>query len=219
MAAFFCLRQKTRNMKEVNPQETSRASAFALWMSSPMPMVTLTKTINITRAYKASKNKRIKLNALLCWCIGKAACQVEEFYMLPVGGKMYQFDSIAINVIVNNKKGGISSCDIPYTNDFNRFYEDYIRLTQSVSESCESSFIEDAMIIGTSAVVATELDCIVNQYTDKFLNPMVMWGKYRQSWFKTTLPISFQFHHVQMDGGHAARFLDNIQKEIKRLKI
>ena len=206
-------------MKEVNPQETSRASAFALWMSSPMPMVTLTKTINITRAYKASKNKRIKLNALLCWCIGKAACQVEEFYMLPIEGKMYQFDSIAINVIVNNKKGGISSCDIPYTNDFNRFYEDYIRLTQSVSESCESSFIEDAMIIGTSAVVATELDCIVNQYTDKFLNPMVMWGKYRKSWFKTILPISFQFHHVQMDGGHGAQFLNNIQVEIDNLKI
>ena len=204
-------------MKEVNPQETSRASAFALWMSSPMPMVTLTKTINITRAYKASKNKRIKLNALLCWCIGKAACQVEEFYILPIEGKMYQFDSIAINVIVNNRKGGINSCDIPYTDDFNRFYEDYIRLTQSVSESCESSFIEDAMIIGTSAVVATELDCIVNQYTDKFLNPMVMWGKYRQSWFKTTLPISFQFHHVQMDGGHAARFLDILQKEMNAI--
>ena len=204
-------------MKEVNPQETSRASAFELWMSSPMPMVTLTKTINITRAYKASKNKRIKLNALLCWCIGKAACQVEEFYMLPIEGKMYQFDNIAINVIVNNQKGGINSCDIPYTDDFNRFYEDYIRLTQSVSESCESSFFEDAMIIGTSAVVATELDCIVNQYTDKFLNPMVMWGKYRQSWFKTTLPISFQFHHVQMDGGHAARFLDILQKEMNEI--
>jgi chloramphenicol O-acetyltransferase type A len=75
------------------------------------------------------------------------------------------------------------------------------------------------MIIGTSAVVTTELDCIVNQYTDKFLNPMVMWGKYRKSWFKTTLPISFQFHHVQMDGGHAAQFLKNIQKEIDGLKI
>ena len=201
-------------MKEVNPQETSRASAFDLWMTSPMPMVTLTKTFDITRIHKASKRKHIKPNALICWCIGKAANQVEEFYMLPVQGKMYQFDNLAINVIVNNKKGGINSCDIPYTNDFNRFYGDYIRLTQSVSESCESSFIEDAMIIGTSAVVATELDCIVNQYTDKFLNPMVMWGKYRQSWFKTTLPISFQFHHVQMDGGHAARFLDILQKEI-----
>ena len=206
-------------MKEINPQETSRASAFDLWMTSPMPMVTLTKTFNITRIHKTSKKRHIKLNALLCWCIGKAASQVEEFYMLPVQGKMFQYDNLAINVIVNNKKGGISSCDIPFNNDFNYFYEDYIRLTQSASDASESSFIEDAMIIGTSAVVATELDCIVNQYTDKFLNPMVMWGKYRKSWFKTTLPISFQFHHVQMDGGHAAQFLGNIQKEIDGLKI
>ena len=206
-------------MKEINPQETSRASAFDLWMTSPMPMVTLAKTFNITRIHKASKKRHIKLNALLCWCIGKAASQVEEFYMLPVQGKMFQYERLAINIIVNNLKGGINSCDIPYTNDFSHFYEDYIRLTQSTSESCESTFIEDAMIIGTSAVVATELDCIVNQYTDKFLNPMVMWGKFRKSWFKTTLPISFQFHHVQMDGGQAAMFLEKIQKEIDELKI
>ena len=206
-------------MKEINPQETSRASAFDLWMTSPMPMVTLTKTFNITRIHKTSKKRHIKLNALLCWCIGKAASQVEEFYMLPVQGKMFQYERLAINVIVNNLKGGINSCDIPYTNDFSHFYEDYIRWTQSTSESCESTFIEDAMIIGTSAVVATELDCIVNQYTDKFLNPMVMWGKFRKSWFKTTLPISFQFHHVQMDGGQAAMFLEKIQKEIDELKI
>ena len=206
-------------MKEINPQETSRASAFDLWMTSPMPMVTLTKTFNITRIHKASKKRHIKLNALLCWCIGKAASQVEEFYMLPVQGKMFQYERLAINVIVNNLKGGINSCDIPYTNDFNRFYEDYIRLTQSTSESCESTFMEDAMVIGTSAVVGTELDCIVNQYTDKFLNPMVMWGKYRKTWFKTILPISFQFHHVQMDGGHAAQFLYYLQKVIYQLKI
>ena len=205
-------------MKEINPQETSRASAFDLWMTSPMPMVTLTKTFNITRIHKASKKRHIKLNALLCWCIGKAASQVEEFYMLPVQGKMFQYERLAINIIVNNLKGGINSCDIPYTNDFSHFYEDYIRLTQSTSESCESTFIEDAMIIGTSAVVATELDCIVNQYTDKFLNPMVMWGKFRKSWFKTTLPISFQFHHVQMDGGQAAQFLDILQKEINKIR-
>jgi chloramphenicol O-acetyltransferase type A len=80
-------------------------------------------------------------------------------------------------------------------------------------------FINDAMIIGTSAMVATELDGIVNQYTDKFLNPMVMWGRYRKGWFKTTLPISFQFHHVQMDGAHAAQFLERVQREIDNLKI
>ena len=34
-------------------------------------------------------------------------------------------------------------------------------------------------------------------------------------WIKTTLPISFQFHHVQMDGGYGAMFLDLQHKEIR----
>ena len=36
-------------MKEVNPQETSRAYAFEMWMNAPMPMVTFFKTLNVSR--------------------------------------------------------------------------------------------------------------------------------------------------------------------------
>lgn len=206
-------------MREINPQETTRAHAFEMWMSSPMPMVTLTKTFNITHIYKISKRKGLRLNMLLCWCIGQAASQLNEFYMLPANGKLYRYDKLAINVIVTNKEGGINSCDIPYSNDLIEFSKDYDTLTNTVAGSCRSIFDESSMVVGTSAMVATELDTIVNQYTDKFLNPMVMWGKYRKEWFKKVLPISFQFHHVQMDGAHAAHFLDLLQREINGLKV
>ena len=202
---------------EVNPQETNRAQAFDLWMKSPMPMVTLTKTFDVTKVCKISKRKNLSFNMLLCWCIGNAATQIEQFYTLPEHGKLYKYDRLAINVIVNNKNGGINSCDIPYTNDLEQFRTNYNRLTQTVSETCKSIFDSEAMIVGTSAMIATELDAIVNQYTELFSNPMVMWGKYRKGWFKTTLPISFQFHHVQMDGGHAAQFLAMLQNVINRL--
>ncbi len=202
---------------EVNPQETNRAQAFDLWMKSPMPMVTLTKTFDVTKVCKISKRKNLSFNMLLCWCIGNAATQIEQFYTLPEHGKLYKYDHLAINVIVNNKNGGINSCDIPYTNDLEQFSINYNRLTQTVSETCKSIFDSEAMIVGTSAMIATELDAIVNQYTELFSNPMVMWGKYRKGWFKTTLPISFQFHHVQMDGGHAAQFLAMLQNVINRL--
>ena len=205
--------------QEVNPQDTSRAEAFELWITSPMPMVTLTKTFNVSNIRKLSKKSGTKFNALLCWCIGKTASQMEVFYTLPEQGKLFKYDRIAINVIVNNRKGGINSCDIPFTEDITTFSHEYNMLTKQASDECKSSFIEDAMIIGTSAMTQTELDCIVNQYTDKFSNPMVMWGKYRKHWMKTTLPISFQFHHVQMDGGHGATFLDLLQKEISLLKM
>ena len=202
---------------EVNPQDTSRAEAFSLWMTSPMPMVTLTKTFDVSNLLKASKKSGVKFNTLLCWCIGKAASQIKEFYLLPEKGKLYQYDCIAINVIVNNCKDGINSCDISFSEDIKQFAHDYSTLTTQASTECKSSFLEDHIIIGTSAMIQTELDCIVNQYTDKFNNPLVMWGKYRKHWFKTTLPISFQFHHTQMDGGHAASFLELLQREIKGL--
>ena len=199
---------------EVNPKDTARAEAFEMWMTSPMPMVTLTKTFDVSNLLKAGRKSGVKFNALLCWCIGKAATQVKEFYLLPEQDKLYQYDAIAVNVIVNNIKGAINSCDIPFTEDIAKFVDTYNVLTRQAAEECKSSFLDDYMIVGTSAMVQTELDCIVNQYTDKFCNPMVMWGRYRKGWLKTTLPISFQFHHVQMDGGHGAMFLELLQREI-----
>ena len=200
---------------EINPQETKRAFAFEMWMSAPRPMVTLVKTMDVSKLIKISKKSGIKFNTLMCWCIGKAATETEELHLLPENGKLYQYDQIAINVVVRNRKGGINSCDIAYSEDLQQFNSNYMELTTKVAEECQSSFLDGYMVVGTSAMIQTELDCVVNQYTDKFLNPMVMWGKYRKNWFKTTLPVSFQFHHVQMDGGDAARFLEALQQTIR----
>ncbi|MCR4965660.1 MAG: chloramphenicol acetyltransferase [Bacteroidales bacterium] len=203
--------------KEVNPQETNRAFAFEMWLNAPMPMVTLVKTMNVNRLVKHSRKSGMKLNMLLCWCVGKAAIQTQELYLLPENGKLYRYDSIAVNVVVKNKKGGINSCDVPFSEDIQQFNRDYIERTEQVARECKSIFIDGYMIVGTSAMIQTELDCVVNQYTDKFLNPMVMWGKYRKGWFKNTLPISFQFHHVQMDGGQGAQYLETLQQTINQM--
>ena len=202
---------------EIQAQKTKRAFAFEMWMTAPMPMVTLVKTMNVSKLVKLSRKSGIKFNTLMCWCTGKTASETEELHLLPENEKLYQYDQIAINVVVRNRKGGINSCDIPFSEDLQQFNRDYMELTTKVAEECQSSFLDGYMIVGTSAMIQTELDCVVNQYTDKFLNPMVMWGKYRKSWFKTTLPVSFQFHHVQMDGGDAARFLERLQKTMDNL--
>lgn len=203
--------------KEINPQETSRAEAFSMWMSSPQPMVTLTKTFDVSRLVKVCRRTDMKFTSLMCWCIAKAASKIEEFYLLPENGKLFQFDRLAVNIVVQNIKGGISLCDVPYSDDMKQFNADYLELTCQAAKTCQSSALEDYMIIGTSALPQTELDAIVNQYSGRYNNPFLAWGRYRKGWFKTTLPISFQFHHAQMDGGHAARFLERLQQEINNL--
>lgn len=81
-------------MQEINPKDTTRAYAFEMWMKAPMPMVTHIKTLDVSRLRSISRKRGLKFNMLMCWCIGKAASQVKEFYMLPVGNKLIKYDSM-----------------------------------------------------------------------------------------------------------------------------
>ena len=205
--------------REINPKDTTRAAAYELWMSAPNPMVTLFKTLDVTNLIRISKKKHLKFNMLLDYCIGKAAVGVKEFYLLPVGEKLMQYDTIAVNTIVENKDGGVSSCDILYTDDLETFHLDYLNYTaQTAKTSQDRDLSADSMVIGTSAIIATEIDGAVGMNSGIYNNPFIIWGKYRKKFFRYTLPISFQFHHTQMDGAHAGRFLENLQNEINRLK-
>ena len=204
-------------MKEVNPATTTRAYAFDMWMHAPMPMVTFFKTLDVTRLAKKSKKEGLKFNMLMCWCIGKAASAIKEFYLLPVGDKLMQYDSIAVNTIVANRNGEVSSCDIPFSEELSLFHRDYMRLTRQVADSCRNHDLTESMVIGTSALVNYDIDGAVGMYSGVFNNPFLILGKYRKRFFKKYLTVSFQFHHTQMDGAHAARFLDELQNEIKRI--
>lgn len=202
---------------EVDPRETGRAAAFELWMQAPMPMVTFFKTVDVSRLVRYGRRNGYKFNMLMCWCIGRAASRIKEFYMLPVGDKLFRYDTIAVNTIVANREGEVSSCDIPFSENLADFNRDYLRLTSEVAESCRNHDITESMVIGTSALAQYDIDGAVGMYSGIFNNPFLIWGRYRRHLFRKTLVLSYQFHHTQMDGAHAAAFLDGVQREIGML--
>ena len=205
--------------KEVDPKDTARAAAYALWMKVPNPMVTFFKTFDVTNIIKVSRKRKLKFNMLLDYCIGKAAAAVKEFYMLPVGDKLIRYDAIAVNTIVKNKEGEVSSCDLAFDADLSRFNDEYLEHTAETAASCrDRDLSETCMVIGTSAIIDTEIDGAVGMNSGIFNNPFIIWGRYKKKCFRYYLPLSFQFHHTQMDGAHAGAFLKNLQNEINRLK-
>ena len=202
---------------EINPKETARAYAFEMWMKAPMPMVTFFKTLDVTRLVRVSKKRNLKFNMLLDYCIGKAAAEIREFYLLPVGEKLMQYDTLAVNTILKNSAGELSSCDILFDPDLEAFSLEYLKYTAQVYWSCRNRDLADSMVIGTSAVIDTELDGAVGMNSGIYNNPFLIWGRYRKKLFRYDLPISFQFHHTQMDGAHAGRFLENLQRAIDHI--
>ena len=207
-------------MREIiDPKETSRARAFELWMKAANPMVTFLKTIDVTKLLKLNRKRHLKFNMLLCYCIGRAASQIKEFELLPVGDQLMKFDQIAVNLQVRNQKNDINSCDILYQQDLKAFNLEYLQVTSLCAEECsDRDLSEDCMVIGTSAITETELEGAIGIYSGIFNNPFMIWGRYKRKFFRYTLPISFQFHHTQMDGAHAGKFLEILQSEIDHLE-
>lgn len=205
--------------KIIQPKDTTRAAAYALWMKAPNPMVTFFKTLDVTNLLRVSRRKHLKFHMLMDYCIGRAAADIKEFYILPVGDKLIQYDTLAVNTIVKNNTGEVSFCDLSYDADLNRFNAQYLKYTAQAAESCwDRDLSENNMVIGTSALIDTEIDGAVGMNSGIFNNPFLIWGRYKRKWCRYYLTLSFQFHHTQMDGAHAGRFLANLQKEIKNLK-
>lgn len=206
--------------RETDPGRTKRAEAFALWTKAPMPMLTIFKTMDVTRLVRLHKKTGYKFNALMCWCVGKAAAETEDFYLLPVGEKLMRYDHIAVNTVVTTRDGDINTCDVPASEDFGQFYQDYLRLTERVRDSGKPYDLgEDYMVVGTSSLAGHEIDGAVNIYAGFYNNPFLIWGKYRRHMLRATLPVSFQFHHAQMDGVPAAEFLERVQDTMDHLRL
>ena len=206
-------------MRVVDPKTTSRAKAFDLWIKSPMPMVTMTKTYDITHLLRLSRRRGVKLNMLMCYAIVKTASKFQEFYLLPVGDTLVEYDHLAINTIVMTTTGGINTCDIPYSEDIHTFANDYLRLTAEASRATSDVTLEGSyMVIGSSALTKCELDSVTNLYAGWCNNPFVVWSKYRKGLFRAVVPLSFQFHHTQMDGPISTAFLNELQRVMNELE-
>ena len=203
---------------KINPNETNRALAYKLWMQAPNPMVTFFKTLDVTNLVKVSRKRNLKFNMLMDYCIGKAASRVKEFYILPVGENLIQYDNIALNTIVKNKNGDVNSCDLVFSENLTVFNKEYMAFTAEVAKNCtDRDLSAESMVIGTSAITDSKIDGVVNMYSG-INNPFMIWGRFRKQWFRYFLPVSFQFHHTQMDGTHAGRFLENLQNEVSDLR-
>lgn len=201
----------------INPNETNRALAYRLWMQAPNPMVTFFKTLDVTNLVKVSRKRNLKFNMLMDYCIGKAASRVKEFYILPVGENLIQYDNIALNTIVKNKNGDVNSCDLVFSENLTVFNKEYMAFTAEVAKNCtDRDLSAESMVIGTSAIIDSKIDGVINMYSG-INNPFMIWGRFRKQWFRYFLPVSFQFHHTQMDGTHAGRFLENLQNEVNDL--
>jgi len=206
-------------IKEITAAEAGRQAAYDMWTQSMLPMVSVTVTFDITHLLQVSKDRGFRVNALLCYCIGRAANQIKEFHTLVLDKKFYWSDRIAVRPVLKDKNGALRTCDLEIEDSLEEFIKKYDVLTKEVWEKCESYSVDEAISIGTSCLsTSLVIDSMTNQYCEKMPNVYLGWGAYREeAQHKKTLSVSMHFHHVQMDGDVACAFMELVQEEMCQL--
>ena len=204
-------------MIEVDPSKTSRAQCFSLFANAPMPMLTVFKTLDVTKAVKTAKKRGVKLNALLCHAVYLAAKDIKEMHYLVKDEKLFFSEEMSVGLVVKGKDGKLLNCDVPASDDFSAFYVDYNCVVEKALKENESQEDTERVSIGTSAILTGSIDGLVNLYSPAFTNPFLVWSRYESKFFKKILKVSFQFHHAQIDGGEAVLFLENLQKVLNKI--
>lgn len=154
-----------------------------------MPMITLFKTLDVANLVRQNRKHGRKFSMLMCWYIGRADSELQEFYLLPVGEKLMRLDRLAVNTVVSTQDGSINTCGVPFNEELEQFERNDLTLTRQFQDTGAPYDLGGAyMVVGTSALAQTELDGTVNICAGFYNNPFLIWGRYRTASVQTPVP-------------------------------
>ena len=194
------------------------APMYERFMAEQDPTVCCTGTFNVTNLYK-QKKKGYGFNALLCYCVLQAAQQIKEFHYSIKEDGLYYYKNVKTNAVINGKDGQLYNASYNYFDNFGDFYKEYQRVNEYCTNNCTHHDEDTGALISTSAVIAYPFTSFNIGVSKIFWDNFMMWGKYVKKFNRVELNITLRFHHATVDGQAAAKFFNELQRQINLLKI
>ena len=182
------------------------------------PTVCVTGAFNVTNLYKLKK-KGYSFNAMLCYCIMQAAQNTEEFHYAIKEDGLYYYKNVKCNAVVNGIDGQLYYPDYKYFDNFKDFNEEYHKVNDYCINNCTHLQEDTGALISTSAIIGYPFTSISIGVSDTFWDNFMLWGKFQKKFGKVTLNISLRFNHATVDGQSSARFFNELQNQINKLKV
>ena len=186
---------------------------FERFISEKNPAVCVTGNFDVTNIFKFKSKHRF--NAMLCYCITKAAQSIDEFhYSIGADQKLYYYKNVKTNFGVAAKDGGLYWGDVKYYDTFEEFEKEYERVKDYCFENCKFYQVDNGALISTSSVTNYPFTSISMDNSDVFWDSFLVWGKYVENGDKVNLNISLRFHHAIIDLQRAGKFFSELQKQL-----
>lgn len=202
--------------KKIDVTTFDRKDMYERFMNYSNPIGTITATVNITKLIKLKK-KGHKLNALLNYCILKAAYRIKEFHYYQSEDGLYYYDDINMLGIVFGKDGHLYLSTWNFFDNYLDFEKNYIKNNLEVYNTNKPILSNDTAVLSSSSFVQYPIDSVDIDMGKEITHCFFTWGKYKKHCFRYYQSISLRFHHAFFDGGHIGLFFKYLQEEIYKL--
>ncbi|MBR4270742.1 MAG: hypothetical protein IKQ31_03615 [Clostridia bacterium] len=204
--------------KLVDIKKYKHKDLFERFIKEQNPAVCVTGCFDVTNLYKRKDKHRF--NAMMCYCVVKAAQGIEEFhYSIGANKKLYYYPNVKTNFGVKEKDGIPYWGDVVYADSFAKFEQDYEKAREYCYQNCKYYQVDNGALISTSAVTNYPFTSFSIDNSDEFWDTFLMWGRYVEDNKRVKLNISMRFHHAILDGEHVGLFFAALQNEIDSFKV
>jgi len=195
-----------------------RRQQYELFRSYAFPHFSLTVKLDITGFVQMTKSKNISMFSTVLFAIMRAANDIPEFRTRFIHDRIFEYDVVHPSYTVPIANNHFAFCETEYSDDWNIFDENCRQATKKAKEQAE--LIENTAEIqhwiytscapwldftsGTHPASSAD-DCI----------PRISWGKVTENADRWFMPVNMQVHHALMDGYHAGKFFELLEKELR----
>lgn len=204
-------------MKYLDIESWNRKQHFEHFRTLADPTFSLVVNVDVTNAFRYSKNSHYSFFILYLHACMKAINAVENFKYRIEGDKIAIYNTINASATIARKDNTFGFSYIKFSEDINEFYASFLQEKERIENSTALFPNEYSLgCIHCSALPWLNFTGHKEPFSgDKDSSvPQLAFGKIKEEENKILMPIAVNVNHALVDGYHIGLFFNKFQEEL-----
>jgi chloramphenicol O-acetyltransferase type A len=210
-------------MKKVVFDNPHRRKHFEFFLGMDQPHFCVTADIDIQHFLQYIREHKMPFTATVVYTIAYILNEIPEFRYRIRGKEVVEHERIHPSFTVTTEVSDVFSfCMVPFSFNASEFID--LALTKIREMQHHPSFEDEEGrddYIFMSAMPWISFRSVMHpmHYHPVDSVPRIAWGKYREEGDKVWMPVALQAHHALVDGIHAGRFFESLEKKMQQPEL
>ncbi len=199
-----------------------REAAFRFFRKFDDPFFNISANVDVTELHHFCKRSGLPFSLCTLFLTAQTANEIEVFRLRLVNGEVRLYDLVHCGATVLHDDETFSFCYYAMKPDLRQFVETAVQLTAAHKQNPNfdpGDNIHDVLHCSVVPWISFTAIKHARRFGREDSIPKLVFGKKIEQSGRWLMPISLEAHHGLMDGLHAGRFFEGLQKKLDEVGV